>query len=148
MAAWAVRPDRPVQGRADGRRHQRLGHAGRRPASGASSDAALGGSSGWEGPGPHRHDQLSPISYASQIRTPVLILHGEQDTNVPLGQAMYFHRALRHFGVEHEFVVYPREGHGSGTRPPARRPAADPRLVRALALATCPSPGSRTVPAR
>ncbi|MCC2274104.1 S9 family peptidase [Streptomyces sp. ET3-23] len=75
-------------------------------------DAALGGSTGWNGPGPHIHDRNSPISYVSRIRTPVLILHGEQDTNVPLGQALHFHRALRHFGVEHEFVVYPREGHG------------------------------------
>ncbi|EMF02130.1 S9 family peptidase [Streptomyces mobaraensis NBRC 13819 = DSM 40847] len=75
-------------------------------------DAALGGSTGWNGPGPHLHDRNSPISYASRIRTPVLILHGEEDTNVPLGQAVHFHRALRHFGVEHELVVYPREGHG------------------------------------
>ncbi|MGF1425598.1 S9 family peptidase [Kitasatospora sp. LaBMicrA B282] len=75
-------------------------------------DATLGGSTGWEGPGPHVHDRHSPLSYASGIRTPVLILHGEEDTNVPLGQAIHFHRALRHFGVEHEFVVYPREGHG------------------------------------
>ena len=75
-------------------------------------DAALGGSTGWGGPGPHIHDAHSPISYAAQIHTPVLILHGEQDTNVPLGQAIHFHRALRHHGVEHEFVVYPREGHG------------------------------------
>jgi len=74
-------------------------------------EAGLGGSCGWEGPGPHRHDQLSPISYASKIRTPVLILHGQDDTNVPVGQAMYFHRALCRFGVEHELVVYPREGH-------------------------------------
>ncbi|MCC9308699.1 S9 family peptidase [Kitasatospora sp. RB6PN24] len=75
-------------------------------------DAALGGSTGWNGPGPHIHDRNSPISYVSRIRTPVLILHGEEDTNVPLGQAVHFHRALRHFGVEQEFVVYPREGHG------------------------------------
>ncbi|TQF02649.1 S9 family peptidase [Kitasatospora acidiphila] len=75
-------------------------------------DATLGGSTGWNGPGPHVHDRNSPISYASRIRTPVLILHGEEDTNVPLGQAVHLHRALRHFGVEHEFVVYPREGHG------------------------------------
>lgn len=75
-------------------------------------DAALGGSTGWDGPGAHIHDRNSPISYASRIHTPVLILHGEQDTNVPLGQAIHFHRALRHFGVEHELVVYPREGHG------------------------------------
>jgi dipeptidyl aminopeptidase/acylaminoacyl peptidase len=79
-------------------------------------DAALGGSTGWDGPGPHAHDRISPISYASAIRTPVLILHGEEDTNVPLSQAIHFHRALRHFGVEHEFVVYPREGHGLGER--------------------------------
>lgn len=78
---------------------------------GATLEAGLGGSCGWEGAGPHRHDRLSPISYAAKIRTPVLILHGEDDTNVPVGQATYFHRALRRFGVEHEFVVYPREGH-------------------------------------
>jgi dipeptidyl aminopeptidase/acylaminoacyl peptidase len=75
-------------------------------------EAALGGSTGWEGTGPHPHDRLSPISHASAIRTPVLIAHGADDTNVPLSQAEFLHRALRHFGVEHEFVVYPRENHG------------------------------------
>lgn len=74
-------------------------------------EAALGGSTGWDGIGPHPHDAVSPVSYAGRVRTPVLILHGAEDTNVPLGQAVYFHRALRHFGAEHEFVVYPREGH-------------------------------------
>ncbi|GIE90616.1 S9 family peptidase [Actinoplanes regularis] len=74
-------------------------------------EAALGGSTGWSGIGPHPHDAVSPISFAGRIRTPVLILHGAEDTNVPLGQAVYLHRALRHFGVEHEFVIYPREGH-------------------------------------
>ena len=74
-------------------------------------ETALGGSTGWEGVGPHRHDELSPISYAANVRTPVLILQGADDTNVPLSQAEYFHRALRHHGAEHEFVVYPREGH-------------------------------------
>ncbi|MEV4473153.1 prolyl oligopeptidase family serine peptidase [Nonomuraea sp. NPDC049504] len=79
-------------------------------------EAALGGSHGWEGRGPHPHDERSPISYASRIRTPVLIVHGAQDTNVPLGQAEFLHRALRRFGVEHEFVVYPREGHAIAER--------------------------------
>ena len=75
-------------------------------------DAALGGSCGWEGTGPHPHDQVSPISFASKIRTPVLIVHGEDDTNVPVSQAIYFHRALSWYGAEHELVIYPREGHG------------------------------------
>lgn len=78
----------------------------------ARFDLSLAATAGWEGVGPHRHDELSPISYASRIHTPVLIVHGEQDTNVPVCQAEYFHRALRQYGVEHELVVYPREGHG------------------------------------
>ena len=77
----------------------------------AMFEAALGGSTGWEGVGPHRHDELSPISYAANVHTPVLIVHGAADTNVPIAQSEYFHRALRHYGTVHEFVVYPREGH-------------------------------------
>lgn len=74
-------------------------------------ELALGGSAGWEGPGPHRHDELSPISYAHSVKTPVLILHGEKDERVPVGQARYFARALRTYGRPFEFVVYPREPH-------------------------------------
>jgi dipeptidyl aminopeptidase/acylaminoacyl peptidase len=81
-----------------------------------SMDGVLAGSFGWEGTGPHPHDRVSPISFASKVRTPVLIVHGEDDTNVPLGQAIYFHRALSQYGTEHELVVYPREGHGLSER--------------------------------
>lgn len=77
-----------------------------------AAEGLLVGSNGWEGPGPHEHDRQSPISYASRVRTPVLIVHGEDDENVPLGQAIYFARALSHYQVEHQLVVYPREGHG------------------------------------
>jgi dipeptidyl aminopeptidase/acylaminoacyl peptidase len=110
MAAWAVtHTDRfraAVMGAgiADWAMQVGAGELGR-------TEADLVGSLGWEGPGPHRHDELSPISYAAKATTPVLILHGEKDTNVPVGQAMYFHRALSQFGVEHELVVYPRENH-------------------------------------
>jgi pimeloyl-ACP methyl ester carboxylesterase len=100
------RADRPVQGGRDGSRNQRLENARRNRRRGPF-ESALGGSSGWEGTGPHRHDRLSPISYASKVHTPVLILHGENDTNVPVSQAEFFHRALRTFEVEHKYVVYP-----------------------------------------
>jgi len=75
------------------------------------TEIGLAGSFGWEGPGPHRHDQLSPISYAAKVTTPVLILHGAEDSNIPVGQAIYFHRALTQSGTEHELVIYPRENH-------------------------------------
>ncbi|HEY1916433.1 MAG TPA: prolyl oligopeptidase family serine peptidase [Streptosporangiaceae bacterium] len=79
---------------------------------GGTLEAELGGSCGWEGAGPHPHDQVSPISFASKIHTPVLIVNGADDTNVPVSQAIYFHRALSWYGAEHELVIYPREGHG------------------------------------
>jgi dipeptidyl aminopeptidase/acylaminoacyl peptidase len=79
---------------------------------GGTLEAELSGSCGWEGTGPHPHDQVSPVSFASRIRTPVLIVQGEDDTNVPVSQAIYFHRALSWYGAEHELVIYPREGHG------------------------------------
>jgi len=83
---------------------------------GGTLEAELSGSCGWEGTGPHPHDKVSPISFASKIRTPVLIVNGEDDTNVPVGQAIYFHRALSWYRAEHELVIYPREGHGIAER--------------------------------
>jgi dipeptidyl aminopeptidase/acylaminoacyl peptidase len=56
----------------------------------------------------------SPITHVRNARTPALILHGENDRTDPIGQAQQLHRALRHYGVECEFVIYPREGHGLG----------------------------------
>lgn len=75
-------------------------------------EAGLGGTTGWEGPGPHQHDAISPISFGHRVRTPVLILHGERDERVPVSQGRFFARALRHHGVPNELVVYPREPHG------------------------------------
>ena len=71
----------------------------------------LGGSAPWDGAGPHRSAQLSPISFASRVSTPVLILLGQNDERVPVNQAISFHRALRERGVRSELVVYPREPH-------------------------------------
>jgi dipeptidyl aminopeptidase/acylaminoacyl peptidase len=79
-------------------------------------EAALGGSTGWEGPGPHRHDELSPISYAHRVATPLLILHGEADERVPVSQGRFLARALRARGTTCELVVYPREPHLIGER--------------------------------
>lgn len=75
-------------------------------------EGQLGGSLPWDGPGPHRAVERSPISYAAQCTTPLLILHGQQDERVPVSQAIGFHRALRDRDVPVELVTYPREPHG------------------------------------
>jgi dipeptidyl aminopeptidase/acylaminoacyl peptidase len=58
------------------------------------------------------HRSRSPIAFASRVKTPTLLLHGEQDTLAPVQQAMEFYIALKHFGVPTQLVIYPREPHG------------------------------------
>ncbi|MBN1272417.1 MAG: S9 family peptidase [Candidatus Aminicenantes bacterium] len=54
----------------------------------------------------------SPVTYASNVKTPVLIVHGENDERVPLSQAYEFYMALKHYGAPVRMIVYPREYHG------------------------------------
>ena len=54
----------------------------------------------------------SPIRYAAAVRTPTLILHGDEDARVHPAQGMEFFRALKTRGVPVRFVRYPREKHG------------------------------------
>jgi dipeptidyl aminopeptidase/acylaminoacyl peptidase len=58
----------------------------------------------------------SPIQYVSAVRTPTLILHGDDDARVHPAQGMEFFRALKVLGVPVRFVRYPREKHGIGER--------------------------------
>ncbi len=58
------------------------------------------------------HTRFSPLTFADRMRTPTLILHGEQDWDVPVEQGYMLHRALKDHGVETQLVVYPREPHG------------------------------------
>jgi dipeptidyl aminopeptidase/acylaminoacyl peptidase len=60
-----------------------------------------------------RYLDRSPIRWVGQVKSPVLILHGEKDLCTPLGQAQEFYQALVEAGKTTEMVIYPREGHGS-----------------------------------
>ena len=56
--------------------------------------------------------QRSPIRYVQNVKTPVMLVHGENDNDVPIAEAEQFYIALRDVGVESIMVRYPREGHG------------------------------------
>ena len=56
--------------------------------------------------------ERSPLTHASKIRAPLLILQGENDPRVPRSEAEQVVRALRDTGKPHEYHVYPGEGHG------------------------------------
>jgi dipeptidyl aminopeptidase/acylaminoacyl peptidase len=59
-----------------------------------------------------RHRSRSPIAFASRVKTPTLLVHGEQDKLAPVQQSIEFYMALKHFGVPTQLVIYPREPHG------------------------------------
>ena len=75
-------------------------------------EAELAGRAPWEsevGNVEARHG--SPVWHMKSVKTPVLILHGEEDPQVPLTQAIAFHRGCLRHGIPCEMVTYPREGH-------------------------------------
>jgi dipeptidyl aminopeptidase/acylaminoacyl peptidase len=67
---------------------------------------------------PYESDSLvkflnsSPFTQLKNAKTPTLILQGEADTTDPPDQSQELYRGLKHYGVETELVMYPREPHG------------------------------------
>jgi dipeptidyl aminopeptidase/acylaminoacyl peptidase len=55
--------------------------------------------------------RMSPISYAANVHTPLLILHSDNDLRCPVEQAEQLFVALRVLGRDVEFVRFPGEGH-------------------------------------
>ncbi len=54
----------------------------------------------------------SPTTFVKNVKTPTLLLNGEEDPTDPIGQCQQFYRGLMRYNVETEFVAYPRMGHG------------------------------------
>lgn len=54
----------------------------------------------------------SAIRYVAQVHTPTMLVHGDNDPDVPVEEAEQYYVALKDVGVETIFVRYPREGHG------------------------------------
>jgi dipeptidyl aminopeptidase/acylaminoacyl peptidase len=53
----------------------------------------------------------SPLNFAQNVTTPLLIQHGERDLRVPIANAWKFYRALKALGKTVEFDIYPRSSH-------------------------------------
>jgi dipeptidyl aminopeptidase/acylaminoacyl peptidase len=83
------------------------------------SDYASMGGSPWVGDNWKIYRDESPITYASQIKTPTLILCDVGDFRVPIPQSFEMYHALKDNGVTTEFYAYPVSGHFPGD--PIRR---------------------------
>ena len=63
----------------------------------------------WEDPSIYR--ELSPHYYAENFNTPALIIHGQLDYRVPVGQAFELFRTLQSRGIDSKLIYYPDENH-------------------------------------
>ena len=60
---------------------------------------------------PERYSANSPHLYAAKITTPMLIIHGDRDYRVPIGNGLWLWWDLIRNQVEAKFLYYPDENH-------------------------------------
>jgi dipeptidyl aminopeptidase/acylaminoacyl peptidase len=78
-----------------------------------TTDAAYYWEKEWGDPlrEPKRYEQNSPHRYADAIRTPMLVVHGDKDYRVPIGEALRLWYDLQKRGVPSKFLYFPDENH-------------------------------------
>jgi dipeptidyl aminopeptidase/acylaminoacyl peptidase len=63
----------------------------------------------WENP--QRYIDMSPYFHLANVKTPTLIVCGQEDWNVPLVNSEQLYLSLRRLGVDSMLVVYPEQPH-------------------------------------
>jgi len=76
--------------------------------------SAFGGSPWTDPKRMQAYIEQSPITYASKIRTPTLVMTNTQDFRVTPTQSYKLYHALKDNGVPTKFIAYPIYGHNAG----------------------------------
>ncbi|MGY1806797.1 S9 family peptidase [Blastococcus sp. SYSU D00669] len=78
-----------------------------------TTDAAYYWEKEWGDPlrEPKRYEQNSPHRFADAIRTPMLVIHGDKDYRVPIGEALRLWYDLQKRGIPSKFLYFPDENH-------------------------------------
>jgi dipeptidyl aminopeptidase/acylaminoacyl peptidase len=58
------------------------------------------------------YDEHSPLRFVQNVKTPVMLQHGEADARVPIGNSLMFYHALQRRGVPVKLLALPRQPHG------------------------------------
>lgn len=62
-------------------------------------------------------DELSPLTNIQDVIAPTLVIHGANDTNVPVYEAEQVVQKLQEQGVPVNYILFPDEGHGFKNEP-------------------------------
>jgi dipeptidyl aminopeptidase/acylaminoacyl peptidase len=57
------------------------------------------------------YERWSPHNFVSNFKTPILIIHGELDYRVPIGEGLQLFTAVQRMGVDSKLLIFPDEGH-------------------------------------
>jgi len=57
------------------------------------------------------YEQWSPHNFVKNFKTPILIIHGELDYRVPIGEGLQLYSAVQRMGVPSKLIIFPDEGH-------------------------------------
>jgi dipeptidyl aminopeptidase/acylaminoacyl peptidase len=61
---------------------------------------------------PENYKKCSPLTYARKIKTPLLIIHSENDGRVSIEQAEQLYATLKMMRKKVEMIRFPEESHG------------------------------------
>ncbi len=61
-------------------------------------------------------EEISPLNHVEDIAAPLMVIHGENDPRVPVGEARQVVEAVREQGLPVESLIYEDEGHGLAKR--------------------------------
>jgi dipeptidyl aminopeptidase/acylaminoacyl peptidase len=60
---------------------------------------------------PDSYEKFSPHKFVQNWDAPLLVIHGEKDFRVPIGEGMQAFAAAQLQGIESRFMYFPQEGH-------------------------------------
>jgi dipeptidyl aminopeptidase/acylaminoacyl peptidase len=60
---------------------------------------------------PAMYSRWSPHKFVQNFNTPILIIHGELDYRVPIGEGMQLFTAVQKKGIDSKLLIFPDEGH-------------------------------------
>jgi dipeptidyl aminopeptidase/acylaminoacyl peptidase len=60
---------------------------------------------------PASYEKFSPHRFVGEWDTPILVIHGEKDFRVPVGEGIQAFTAAQLNGIESRFLYFPEEGH-------------------------------------